>query len=136
MSHKPELIAIECPYSEDIPELRLYMQRAIQHVLDEGNIPFPRHMFSIMLHPDRRLPSPDDPDCPYIRAGLAIGKLCDATYMYRDYGWAPETNLGDKNAVLNAKAVMKVGVGRITQEEIDAFSNRRNHVTQARTGGH
>lgn len=126
MSRRPELVAIECPYSEDDDELKAYTQRAIHHCMLEGNIPFPRHMFSSMLHPDRRLPYPADLDCPYIRVGLKIAELCDSTYIYTDYGRSEETDFGEAIAASFACPIREVTVGRVTQEEVDAFRDRRN----------
>ena len=84
------LVIIESPYAGDIHLNRTYAREAMLDCLSRGEAPFVSHLLYTQVlddaEPAERLRG--------IKAGLAWGKLADATVVYVDLGISRGMNLG------------------------------------------
>jgi len=84
------LVIIESPYAGKVAENKQYARDAMRDSLSRGEAPFASHLLYTQVlnddEPSERLRG--------INAGLAWGKLADATVVYIDLGVTRGMNIG------------------------------------------
>lgn len=104
-----KLVILESPYAGEVERNVMYARRAIRHSLSLGEAPIASHL--LYTQPgilDDLIKEERDWG---INAGLAWGRLAEASVFYTDYGWSHGMLYGKANAEQVGRQIIERTIG-------------------------
>jgi hypothetical protein len=104
-----KLVILESPYAGEVERNILYARRAVRHSLTLGEAPIASHL--LYTQPgilDDLIPEEREWG---INAGLAWGRLAEASIFYIDYGWSRGMLFGKASAAQVGRQIIERFIG-------------------------